>query len=79
MMLGHNPGLRDAAIMLIGAGDVELRRALSSKLPPAGVVVMDFAFDQWRSISPGSGTLRNFMAPKRLVDRVGSRVTDENG
>ena len=79
MMLGHNPGLRDAAIMLIGAGDVELRRALSSKLPTAGVVVIDFAFDQWRSISPGSGTLRIFMAPKRLVDRVGSRVTDENG
>jgi phosphohistidine phosphatase len=67
MLLGHNPGLHDLALKLIGAGNIETRRALAIKFPTAGVVVIDFAFDSWRSLGVGTGTLRHFMAPKQLA------------
>ncbi len=67
MLLGHNPGLHELAHELIGAGNIESRRALASKFPTAGVVVIDFAFDSWQSLGLGTGTLRHFTAPKQLA------------
>jgi phosphohistidine phosphatase len=67
MVLGHNPGLQDAAIELIGSGDAELRRALALKFPTAGVAVIDFPADRWIDVRSRTGKLRHFMAPKRLA------------
>ncbi len=66
MVLGHDPGLHDTALLLIGAGEAQLRHALTLKFPTAGVAVIDFDLDRWSNLSPGTGTLRHFMAPKRL-------------
>ena len=66
MFVGHDPGLHDLAHMLSGAGDIALCRLLSMKFPTAGLAVIEFATDRWREIGPGAGSLRHFMAPKRL-------------
>ena len=66
LIIGHDPGLHDAAFILIGAGPPRARRNLAMKFPTAAVVVIDFEIDQWTGLVPGSGTLRHFMAPKQL-------------
>jgi phosphohistidine phosphatase len=68
MLIGHDPGMHDMAQMLTGAGDIVARRLLALKFPTAGVVVIDFAVRHWRTLAPGTGTLRHFMSPKRLPD-----------
>src|SRR5690606_15119972 len=45
MLVGHNPSLHEAALMLIASGDTDARERLREKLPPAGLVIIDFAFD----------------------------------
>ncbi len=68
LIVGHDPGLHDAAFILIGAGPLRARRNLAMKFPTAAVVVIDFEIDKWTGLVPGSGTLRHFMAPKQLPD-----------
>jgi phosphohistidine phosphatase len=66
MLIGHDPGFHDAANHLVGAGDGPLRALLAAKFPTAGAAVIDFDCARWRSLGPGTGTLRHFMGPKRL-------------
>ncbi len=66
MLVGHNPGLHDLALELIGSGPKDARVSLAEKLPTAGLVVIDFATDDWRMIKPDEGRLATFMSPRRL-------------
>lgn len=66
MVVGHNPSLQDAALLLIASGDIEARERLREKLPPAGLIVIDFAFDDWSKLHPQSGRLERFVTPKSL-------------
>ena len=66
LLLGHNPGLHELALMLIASGDVEARERLREKLPTAGLVIVDFAFDDWVRLHPHSGRLERFVSPKSL-------------
>jgi phosphohistidine phosphatase len=66
LVVGHNPGLHEAALMLIASGDIEARERLREKLPPAGLVIIDFAFDDWSRLHPQSGRLERFVSPKWL-------------
>ncbi len=66
LVLGHNPGLHELALMLIASGDVEARERLREKLPTAGLVIVDFAFDDWSRLHPHSGRLERFVSPKTL-------------
>ena len=68
MLVGHDPGMHEVAQMLVGAGNRTLRRLLELKFPTAAVAVIDFPAERWRDVRPGAGTLRLFMAPKRLPD-----------
>lgn len=68
LFIGHDPGMHDLAALLIGAGDPAVRAALRPKFPTAGLVVIDFDVGTWDEVGPGLGTLRHFMAPKRLPD-----------
>ena len=40
LVIGHNPGLQEAAELLIAAGDVELRERLREKFPTAALSVI---------------------------------------
>jgi phosphohistidine phosphatase len=66
LIVGHNPGLHEAALMLIASGDIETRERLREKLPTAGLVIIDFAFDDWNKLHPQSGRLERFVSPKSL-------------
>ena len=66
MLIGHNPGLHEVALMLIASGDIDARERLREKLPTSGLVMIDFAFDDWSKLHPQSGRLERFVTPKSL-------------
>ena len=66
MVIGHNPGLYELALMLIASGDVDARERLREKLPTSRLVIIDFAFDNWNKLHPQSGRLERFISPKSL-------------
>jgi len=66
LVIGHNPGLHDAARRLIASGDVEARERLNEGLPTSGLVVIDFAGDNWRRLHPRGGRLERFITPRLL-------------
>ena len=63
LVVAHNPGLHELALMLIASGDVEARERLREKLPTSGLVIIDFAFDDWARLHPHSGRLERFVTP----------------
>ena len=66
MLVGHNPGLEEIALMLIASGDIDARERLREKLPTSGLVIVDFAIDDWSRLHPQSGRLERFVSPKTL-------------
>jgi phosphohistidine phosphatase len=68
MILGHNPGLHDLALRLIGGGDAAGRAALADNLPTSGLAVIDFAVDRWNSVAFGDGQLVRYVSPKLLKE-----------
>ena len=66
MVVAHNPGLHEVALMLIASGDIDTRERLREKLPTAGLAIIDFAFDDWDKLHPQSGRLERFVSPKSL-------------
>jgi phosphohistidine phosphatase len=66
LLVGHNPGLHDFANALIGSGDVEVRESLHEKLPTSGLVVIDFAFDDWSKLHEHAGRLERFVTPRLI-------------
>lgn len=66
LVVGHNPGLHEAARLLIAAGDIEPRERLNEGLPTAGLAVIDFAGNDWRGLHPQSGRLERYVSPRLL-------------
>jgi len=66
LVIGHNPGLHELAVMLIASGDLDARERLREKLPTAGLAIIDFASDDWSKLHPKSGRLERFVSPKSL-------------
>ena len=66
LIVGHNPGRHEAARLLIASGNIDARESLREQLPTSGLIVIDFAFDDWRSLHPRCGRLERFVTPKSL-------------
>jgi len=66
LMVGHNPGLAELAMLLIASGEVEARQRLIEKFPTAGLAVIDFALDDWSKLHPRAGRLDRFVVPRAL-------------
>ncbi len=67
LAIGHNPSFQEAAQRLIASGDSEARERLNEGLPTAGLVVIDFAGDDWQALHPSSGRLERFITPRSLT------------
>jgi phosphohistidine phosphatase len=67
IVVGHNPGVHDLAVQLIASGDVEARERVAEKLPTAGLVVIDLAFDDWSKLHRHAGRLERFVTPKHIA------------
>lgn len=68
LLVGHNPGMQELAVSLIGDADAADRTDLEHKLPTAGLVVFDFDAADWSGIRPGTGQLERFVTPKSVGD-----------
>jgi phosphohistidine phosphatase len=67
LLIGHNPGLHELALALSdGSGDVAGHRALADNLPTSGLVIFDFATDDWADVAFRRGRLVSFTSPKLL-------------
>jgi phosphohistidine phosphatase len=66
LVIGHNPELHELALMLVASANTDARKLLQDKLPTAGLVIMNFAFDDWRKLHRQSGRLERFVTPKLL-------------
>ncbi len=67
MLVGHNPGLEELALLLVGSGAADDTARMTEKFPTAAVAVVGFTADSWGSIAPGSGRLEHFLTPKQLT------------
>jgi phosphohistidine phosphatase len=67
LVIGHNPGLHEAARMLVAAGDIEQRERLHEKFPTAALAVIDFAVDTWSRLHRQSGRLDRFVTPRWIA------------
>ncbi|NJN36409.1 MAG: histidine phosphatase family protein [Nitrospiraceae bacterium] len=67
MLVGHNPGLEDLAMMLVPFDPANKGRvALEEKLPTASLVRITFNIAAWADLSERSGTLDTFVRPRDL-------------
>jgi phosphohistidine phosphatase len=66
LVVGHNPGMHELALMLTGGGDATAKKALEDNLPTAGLAVLDFAIDDWSETAFRSGKLVRFTSPRLL-------------
>ena len=66
LLVGHNPGMHELALALAGNGDAAGHAALADNLPTAGLVVFDFAIDDWEDVAFRRGRLMHFVSPKLL-------------
>jgi phosphohistidine phosphatase len=66
LLIGHNPGMHEIALMLTGGGDPDGARALGDNLPTAGLAVFDFDVKDWGDVAYRRGKLVLFVSPKLL-------------
>ena len=61
LLIGHNPGIQDAATRLASKPE-----RLAEKFPTAGLAVLVIPNAPWTDLQPGIGDLRSFVAPRSL-------------
>ncbi|WP_407118431.1 SixA phosphatase family protein [Bradyrhizobium sp. LMG 9283] len=66
LLIGHNPGMHEIALMLIGGGDPDGAEALAGNLPTAGLAIFDFNVKDWEDVAYRRGKLVLFVSPKLL-------------
>jgi len=66
MLVGHNPGMHELALMLTHHGDKAARKALEDNLPTSGLAILDFDTKDWTDVAFRRGTLALFVSPKLL-------------
>lgn len=65
LLVGHNPGLQDLAVDLVGSGDVGLRERLLTKFPTGALATIDVPGD-WHDLTWGAASLPAFVVPREL-------------
>lgn len=70
LLVGHNPGLEDLAMLLVPGSDEPLRVALEAKYPTA--TIAEISFDSaWADLAAGSARLTRFVRPRDLDPALG--------
>ena len=64
LLIGHNPGLQDLALLLASAG-AELSR-VEAKFPTSALATFSLPKAAWRQLSQGEAVLDAFVVPKQL-------------
>ncbi len=64
LLIGHNPGIEEAALRLAGAGDAKLLERMERKYPTCTLAVIAFDTFDWSEIAEGRGRLERFVRGK---------------
>jgi len=67
LVVGHNPGLHELAVLLTAAGEIDLRQRLKEEFPTAALAVIDFALSPWSRLHANAGRLEGFVTPRSLT------------
>ena len=70
LLVGHNPGLEDLALLLVPESDAQLRPALEAKYPTATIAEIAFEGD-WADLAAGNARLTRFVRPRDLDASLG--------
>lgn len=70
LLIGHNPGLEDLVLLLVGDGDA-LRAEAEAKYPTATVAVLDCDVDRWADLDEARAHLTAFVRPRDLDPALG--------
>lgn len=72
LLVGHNSGLEDLALMLVpDHGDSPLRDDLESKFPTGSLAEMQIDVAHWAEVRPGCAMLTRFVRPRDLDPELG--------
>jgi phosphohistidine phosphatase len=67
IVIAHNPGLHELALLLAAGGDAASRARLREGFPTAALAVLELDIDTWDAIRPGCGRLAELHVPRDLV------------
>lgn len=68
LLVGHNPGLEELALLLAGGG--ALREEVAAKFPTATVAVLEIG-EHWDDARAGTATLARFVRPRDVDPSLG--------
>ncbi|MDC9812435.1 SixA phosphatase family protein [Rhizobium binxianense] len=66
LIVGHNPGMENAASLIVADGNADAVGRMRKKFPTAGLAVIDLDLDGWDEIAAGTGYLERFVTPRSL-------------
>jgi phosphohistidine phosphatase len=64
MLIGHNPGLMDLALLLAAPGPN--RKRARSNIPTGALVALEIDAALWAGVQPGEARMTRFVAPRDL-------------
>jgi phosphohistidine phosphatase len=66
LLVGHNPGLQDLALQLIGGRAAKERVRIQTKFPTAALVRFKIDADTWRDLGPKTARVVDCVYPRAL-------------
>lgn len=63
LLIAHNPGIHQLAVLLAGQGASSLRQRLAAGYNPATMSVITCACEHWADLKPGENTLSALLDP----------------
>ena len=71
LLVGHNPGLQEAALVLAATADPAVARQMAESFPTGALARFCFAVGAWREIGPNSVDAVELLTPKMLRKQDG--------
>lgn len=65
MLVGHNPGLMDLALLLAAPGPN--RKRARNNVPTGALVQLELDAEHWADVEPGGGQMTRFVVPRDLA------------
>lgn len=66
MLIGHNPGIHQFSLFMVGKGDREALEELEIHFPTAALAIIRLANKPWKELEQGDGYLEEFILPKKI-------------
>jgi phosphohistidine phosphatase len=68
LVIGHNPGIQNLALSLIGSGKASAINNLEVKFPTAALAVIRFNINQWNKLGLNEGEMLDYVLPRTLAN-----------